>query len=113
MCLLNILCSLLLCGKCLSISFKNSRAMLVFTFLLKEGLYHITFRCRLMRVLVLVFGCSYFSCALKLLRVKASLYVGAASSKVSLSQHRVLIRRLMEWGSSRMIGGGWLENWLM
>ena len=106
LCLLNILCSLLLCGKCLSISFKNSRAMLVFTFLLKGGLYHITFRCRLLRVLVLVFGCSYFRCALKLLRVKASLYV-------SLSQHRVLIRRLMDWGSSRMIGGGWLENWLM
>ena len=106
MCPLSNLCSLLLCGKCLSISFKNSCAMLVFTFLLKGGLYHITFRCRLLRVLVLVFGCSCFSCALKLLRAKASLYVGAASSKVSLSQHRVLIRRLMEWGSSRMIGGG-------
>ena len=43
----------------MSISFKNSRAMLVFTFLLKGGLYHITFRCSLLRVLVLVFGCSY------------------------------------------------------
>ena len=64
-------------------------------------------------MLVLVFGCSYFSCALKLLRVKASLYVGAAASKVSSSQHGVLIRRLMEWGSSRIIGGGWLEDWLM
>ena len=31
----------------------------------------------------------------KLLRVKASLYVGAAASKVSSSRHRVLIRRLM------------------
>ena len=95
-----------MCGKCLSISFKNSRAISVFTFLLKGGLYHITFRCRLLRVLVLVFDCSYFSCALKLLRVKASLYVGAASSKVSLSLHRVLILWLMEWGSSRMIGSG-------
>ena len=48
-----------MCGKCLSISFKNSRAISVFTFLLKGGLYHITFRCRLLRVLVLVFGCSW------------------------------------------------------
>ena len=62
---------------------------------------------------VLVFGCSYFSCALKFLRVKVSLYVGAATSKVCSSQHRVLIRRLMEWDSSRIIGGGWLENLLM
>ena len=34
-------------------------------------------------------------------------------SKVSSSQHRVLIRRLMEWDSSRIIGGGWLEDWLI
>ena len=58
-------------------------------------------------MLLLVFGCLYFSCALKLLCVKVSLYVGAASSKVSLSQHRVLIRGLVEWGSSDMNGGGW------
>ena len=52
-------------------------------------------------MLVLVFGCSYISCALKLLHVKASLHVEAAASKVSSSQHRVLIRGLMELGSSR------------
>ena len=48
-CLLNNLCSLLLCGNCLSISLKNSRAIFVLTFLLtgEGGLCQITLLCRL------------------------------------------------------------------
>ena len=70
-------------------------AIFVFTFLLWV-IYHITLRCSLCCVLALRSGCSYFSCVLKLLRVKASLYVGAAASKVLLSQDSTLIRRLPE-----------------
>ena len=43
---------------------------------------------------------------LKLLFCKASLYSCAAVSNVCLSQDSVLIRLLIEWGSSRRIGGG-------
>ena len=64
-------------------------------------------------MLALVSSWSYISCLLKLLRVNASLYVGAAASKVSLSLDRVFIRRLIERGNSRRTGGGWLDDRLM
>ena len=44
---------------------------------------------------------------------KASLYVGAALSNVCLSHDSALIRLFTAFGSSRIIGGGWLDKRLM
>ena len=49
---LNILCSLLDLGKCLSISLRKVWATLVDTFLLNGGLNHIMLRCLFLRLLV-------------------------------------------------------------
>ena len=87
--------------------------MLVLTFLLKGGLYQITFRGLLRRVLVLALGGWYVSCALKSLLLNASLYSGAAASNVPLSQDSVLIRLLIELGSSRRMDGWWFDELLM
>ena len=70
----------------MSISCKKSRPMFVLTFLLKGGLYHITFRrlAGLVELLLLSrFGSYVKSVLTKLLRFKASLYKGAASLNVA------------------------------
>ena len=54
MCLLNSVLNLFEGGKCLSISCKQVRAMLVLTFLLNGGLYQITFLCLFLLKFVLV-----------------------------------------------------------
>ena len=68
--------SLLLGGNCLSIRSRKLRAILVFTVLLKGGLYQITLRLRCLFLLVIVLleeECSYFKVASKLLCFNALL----------------------------------------
>ena len=65
-------------------SCRKSRAMFILTFLLNGGLNHKMFLCLLRLVQVFVFVGSHLSWAVKLLCFKASLYVGAAMSNMSL-----------------------------
>ena len=91
----------------MSTSFRKLQAMLVLTFLLKGGLYQSMFRVLFRReLLMLLVWDSYWSSASKLLFLKASLYIGAAKSKVCLLQDSLLIRLLMDFGSSRSMLGG-------
>ena len=113
---LKIWCNLCEGGKCLSISCKKSRPMFVLTFLLKGGLYHITFRCLVGLVELLLlsrFGSYVKSVLTKLLRFKASLYKGAASLNVASLHESLLIRLFIDVDSCRRIDGGWSEDWLM
>ena len=60
-----------------------------------------------------VFAGSYLSWVVKLLCFKASLYVGAAASNISLLEDSWLMRLLIDLGSSCIIEGGWLDELLM
>ena len=58
-----------------------------------------------------MFAGSYLSWTL--LCFKASLYVGAVASNISLLNDNWLMRLLIDLGSSRIIGCGWLDKLLM
>ena len=76
------------------------------TFLPNGGLNHNVFLCLLRLVWVFVFAGSYLSWAVKLLCFKASLYVGAATSNISLLEDSWLMRLLIDLRSSSNIEGG-------
>ena len=111
---LKIWCNLCEGGKCLSISCKTFRPMFVLTFLLKGGLYHITFCCLagLVELLLSRFGLYIKPVLTKLLRFKVSLYKGVASLNVASFHESLLIRLFIDVGSCR-IDGGLLEDKLM
>ena len=60
-----------------------------------------------------MFAGSYLSWVVKLLCLKASLYVGAAKSNISLLEDSWLMRLLIDLGSACIIEGGWLDELLM
>ena len=89
------------------------RPMFVLMFLLYGGLYQIVLRRLVLCELVVLFvalmsGGSYVKLALKLLRLRASLYKGAVSLNVCSLQESLFMRLFIACGSWRKMDGGWL-----
>ena len=98
----------------MSISCNKFCPMFILMFLLKGGLYHITFHhlVGLVELLLSQFGSYIKSVLTKLLRFKAS-YKAVASLNVASLHESLLIHLFIDVGSCHRIDGRWLEDRLL